>query len=313
MARGRAHRRLAGSSRRGKGRPGDVPRPALPARHRGSRAGYGAHRGQESGRVGVSHPRRPAASRNRRARRRPFAGRDRQAVPHRGPVVVGRSPLPERRSYGVVDERFERYITELFAAEDPVLSKIRARHESEKLPAINVSPEEGKLLHLLLLLIQAKNVLEIGSLGGYSGVWLARALPADGRLVTIERDPKHARIAREAFAAAGLQDRIELIEGPALEVLPTLKPGFDAVFIDADKEPLPHYFAWGMKLLRGGGLLLCDNAFFHGAAVDPNDDSPNAEGVRKFNELASRDPRLVATIIPVRDGLVIGVKTRDKP
>jgi len=212
-----------------------------------------------------------------------------------------------------VDERFERYITELFAAEDPILSKIRARHESEKLPAINVSPEEGKLLHLLLLLIQAKHVLEIGSLGGYSGVWLARALPADGRLVTIERDPKHARIAREAFAAAGLQDRIELIEGPALDVLPTLKPGFDAVFIDADKEPLPHYFAWGMKLLRRGGLLLCDNAFFHGAAVDPNDDSPNAEGVRKFNELASRDPRLLATIIPVRDGLVIGVKTRDKP
>jgi len=212
-----------------------------------------------------------------------------------------------------VDERFERYITELFAAEDPILSTIRARHESEKLPAINVSPEEGKLLHLLLLLIQAKHVLEIGSLGGYSGVWLARALPADGRLVTIERDPKHARIAREAFAAAGLQDRIELIEGPALDVLPTLKPGFDAVFIDADKEPLPHYFAWGMKLLRRGGLLLCDNAFFHGAAVDPNDDSPNAEGVRKFNELASRDPRLVATIIPVRDGLVIGVKTRDKP
>jgi len=212
-----------------------------------------------------------------------------------------------------VDERFERYITELFAAEDPILSKIRARHESEKLPAINVSPEEGKLLYLLLLLIQAKHVLEIGSLGGYSGVWLARALPADGRLVTIERDPKHARIAREAFAAAGLQDRIELIEGPALDVLPTLKPGFDAVFIDADKEPLPHYFAWGMKLLRRGGLLLCDNAFFHGAAVDPNDDSPNAEGVRKFNELASRDPRLVATIIPVRDGLVIGVKTRDKP
>ena len=212
-----------------------------------------------------------------------------------------------------MDERLERYITELFAAEDPILSKIRARHESEKLPAINVSPEEGKLLYLLLLLIQAKHVLEIGSLGGYSGVWLARALPADGRLVTIERDPKHARIAREAFAAAGLQDRIELIEGPALDVLPTLKPGFDAVFIDADKEPLPHYFAWGMKLLRRGGLLLCDNAFFHGAAVDPNDDSPNAEGVRKFNELASRDPRLVATIIPVRDGLVIGVKTRDKP
>jgi caffeoyl-CoA O-methyltransferase len=210
-----------------------------------------------------------------------------------------------------VDERFEQYITALFAAEDPILSKIRARHESEKLPAINVSPEEGKLLHLLLVLIQAKHVLEIGSLGGYSGVWLARALPVDGRLVTIEKDPKHARIAREAFAAAGVQQRIELIEGPALEVLPTLKPGFDAVFIDADKEPLPHYFVWGMKLLRRGGLLLCDNAFFHGAAIDPNDHSANAAGVRQFNELAAHDPRLVATIIPVRDGLVIGVKTRD--
>ena len=164
-----------------------------------------------------------------------------------------------------MDDRFERYVTELFAAEDPILSKIRARHAAENLPAINVSPEEGKLLYVLLHAIQAKRVLEIGALGGYSGVWLARALP----------------------------------------------PGFDAVFIDADKEPLPKYFDWGMKLLRRGGLLLSDNAFFHGAAVDPNDRSPNALGVRAFNELAARDPRLAATIIPVRDGLVVGVKIRD--
>jgi predicted O-methyltransferase YrrM len=210
-----------------------------------------------------------------------------------------------------VDERFERYVTELFAAEDPILSTIRARHAAEKLPAINVSPEEGKLLHLLLLTIQAKRVLEIGSLGGYSGVWLARALPPGGELVTIEKDPKHARIAREAFDMARLHGRVRLIEGAALDVLPTLSPGFDAVFIDADKEPLPQYFDWGMKLLRRGGLLLCDNAFFHGAAVDQNDRSPNALGVRRFNELAARDPRLVATIIQVRDGLVVGLKTRD--
>jgi caffeoyl-CoA O-methyltransferase len=207
--------------------------------------------------------------------------------------------------------RLERYVTELFAAEDPILSKIRARHAAENLPAINVSPEEGKLLHLLLLSIQAKRVLEIGSLGGYSGVWLARALPPSGKLITIERDPRHAGIAREAFRTAGLEERVELIEGGALEVLPTLSPGFDAVFIDADKGPLPRYFDWGMRLLRRGGLLLCDNAFFHGAALDENDRSDNAIGVRAFNQLAATDPRLVATIIPVRDGLVVGLKTRD--
>ena len=207
--------------------------------------------------------------------------------------------------------RLERYVTELFAVEDPILSKIRARHAAENLPSINVSPEEGKLLHLLLLSIQAKRVLEIGSLGGYSGVWLARALPPTGKLITIEKDPRHARIAREAFKAAGLGERVELIEGGALEILPTLSPGFDAVFIDADKEPLPKYFDWGMRLLRRGGLLLCDNAFFHGAAVDESDQSGNALGVRAFNQLAANDPRLVATIIPVRDGLVVGLKARD--
>jgi predicted O-methyltransferase YrrM len=210
-----------------------------------------------------------------------------------------------------VDDTLERYVTELFAAEDSILSKIRARHESETLPAINVSPEEGKLLHLLLRLIQAKHVLELGALGGYSGVWLARALAPGGTLTTIERDPKHAGIARQAFVSAGLQDRIRLIEGSALDILATLSPGFDAVFIDADKEPLPQYFEWGMRLLRRGGLLLCDNAFYHGAAVDPTDTSPAARGVRRFNELAAGDRRLLATIIPVRDGLVVGLKVGD--
>lgn len=210
-----------------------------------------------------------------------------------------------------MDEKLDRYVTELFAAEDPILAKIRARHAAEGLPEINVSPEEGKLLHLLLLTIQAKRVLEIGALGGYSGVWLARALPAGGELTTIEKDPKHARVAREAFDMARLHGRVRLLEGAALDVLPTLHPGFDAVFIDADKEPLPQYFEWGMKLLRRGGLLLCDNAFFHGAAVNPSDTSGNALGVRKFNELAARDRRLVATIIPVRDGLLVGVKLRE--
>lgn len=212
-----------------------------------------------------------------------------------------------------MDERLERYVSELFAVEDQVLQQIRARHGDKKLPPINVSAEEGKLLHVLLLTIQAKRVLEIGSLGGYSGVWLGRALPPDGKLITIEKDPRHARIAREGFRAAGLEGRVELIEGGALDILPTLAPGFDAVFIDADKEPLPRYFDWGMRLLRIGGLLLCDNAFFHGAAIDQDDQSGNAVGVRAFNKLAATDPRLVATIVPVRDGLVVGVKIRETP
>lgn len=205
----------------------------------------------------------------------------------------------------------ERYVTELFAPEDAVLAAIRARHAAAGLPPIHVSPEEGKLLHLLLRAIEATTVLEIGTLGGYSGVWLARALPPHGRLTTIEKDPRHAGLAQRAFAEAGLQGKVRLVEGVALDVLPTLAPGFDAVFIDADKEPLPRYFAEAMRLLRRGGLLLCDNAFFHGAALDESDTSPAAQGVRAFNRLAASDPRLVATVVPVRDGLVVGVKVAE--
>jgi len=210
-----------------------------------------------------------------------------------------------------VDERLARYVTELFAAEDPVLAAIRARHAEANLPPIHISPDEGKLLLVLLRAIEATSVLEIGSLGGYSGVWLARALPLSGRLTTIERDPRHAALARRAFAEAGVERRVRVIEGTALEVLPTLSPGYDAVFVDADKEPLAQYFEWSLKLLRRGGLLLCDNAFFHGTVVDDLDHAPATEGVRAFNRLAATDPRIVATVVPVRDGLVIGVKVQE--
>ncbi len=209
-----------------------------------------------------------------------------------------------------MDERLEGYVAQLFAVEDPVLARVRARHAEAGLPAIHISPEEGKLLLVLLSAIGAATVLELGALGGYSGIWLARALPSPprGRLTTIEKDPRHAALARQAYAEAGLQDRVRLIEGAALAVLPTLLPGFDAVFVDADKEPLADYFEWSVRLLRPGGLLLCDNAFFHGAVVDPADHSATAEGVRAFNRLAATDPRVVATVIPIRDGLVVGVK-----
>jgi predicted O-methyltransferase YrrM len=207
-----------------------------------------------------------------------------------------------------VDERLARYATELFAVEDVILTTIRARQDGLKLPPIHISADEGKLLHVLLRAVGATTVLEVGSLAGYSGVWLARALPPGGRLTTIEKDPLHASLARQAFADAGVSSRVQVLEGAALDVLPTLAPGFDAVFLDADKAALPRYFEWSLKLLRDGGLLLCDNAFFHGTVVDPADQSPDTAGVRAFNLLAASDPRLVSAVVPIRDGLVVAVK-----
>ena len=200
------------------------------------------------------------------------------------------------------------YIRELFAPEDAALEAARMRHESENLPAIHISPDEGKLLFVLLLAVGARRVLEIGTLGGYSGIWIARALPPDGRLTTIERDPKHAAAARRAFAEAGVASKIELIEGDAQAVLAGLSPGFDAVFVDADKEPLAEYYREGMRLLAVGGLLLCDNAIIQDRVADPNDDGDDVRGVREFNRLASSDDRLAATIVPIRDGLLVGTK-----
>ena len=208
-----------------------------------------------------------------------------------------------------MDERLARYATELFAPEDPVLAAIRARHAAANLPPIQISADEGKLLQVLLRAAHAKTALEIGTLAGYSGVWIARGLAPPGRLTTIERDPRHAVLARQSFAEAGLADRVHVIEGAALDVLPGLeRERFDAVFVDADKEPLARYYEWGMKLLRPGGLLLCDNSFFHGAAVDDTDQSPGARGVREFNRMAAGDPNLKAVIVPIRDGLLVGVK-----
>lgn len=209
-----------------------------------------------------------------------------------------------------MDAPLERYITELFAVEDPILTAIRVRHATLGLPPIHISQDEGKLLYVLLRAVRATTVLEIGSLGGYSGIWLARALPPAGRLITIEQDPRHAGFARRAFAEAGLGSRVQLIEGAALDVLPTLRPGFDAVFLDADKARLPQYFDWSVKLVRDGGLVLCDNAFFHGSVVDPADQSAETAGVRAFNRLAATDPRVVSAVVPIRDGLVVTVKER---
>ncbi len=201
------------------------------------------------------------------------------------------------------------YIQELFASEDAVLASVRQRHRTDGLPAIHISPDEGKLIAVLLRAVKARRVLEIGTLGGYSGVWIARALPDGGMLTTIESEPRHAECARRAFADADVAHMVNLIEGNALEVLPQLDSGFDAVFVDADKEPLELYYHQAMRLLRVGGLLLCDNALLNNRVVAGDDNAADVLGVRKFNRLASEDDdRLTATIVPVRDGLLVGVK-----
>lgn len=207
-----------------------------------------------------------------------------------------------------MDEELERYVTALFAREDRALQDARTGHEAADLPAIHVSPLEGAILEVLLRAVGARTVLEIGTLGGYSGVWLARALGAGGKLVTLEADPAHAAYARRTFAQAGVQDRVTIKEGNALALLPDLSGPFDAVFLDADKAPLPDYFAEAMRLLRVGGLLLCDNTFLHGKVVGGDAVDPDVAGMRKFNELAAHDPRLVSAVIPVRDGLLTAVK-----
>ncbi|PYP24227.1 MAG: hypothetical protein DMD55_15240 [Gemmatimonadetes bacterium] len=309
VARGHPHRGYTDDPGAQQGGQRHLPEPEVAAGRRSGGSGHGAHGGEESAGVGLPLARRAHACHDRRAGRGPAAGGGRQAVAPGRALVPGCAAVPQRRGDCLsVDERLERYVTELFAREDSILAAIRARHDALQLPPIAISPDEGKLLHVLLRAVQAVRVLEIGALAGYSGVWLARALPSHGRLTTIEKDPRHAALARRAFAEAGLAERVQLIEGAALAVLPALAPGFDAVFVDADKEPLAQYFDWSVRLLRPGGLLLCDNAFFHGSVVDDADCSPGTEGVRAFNRLAATDPRVVSAVVPIRDGLVIGVR-----
>jgi len=210
-----------------------------------------------------------------------------------------------------VNEQLLAYAEQLFAPEDAALQEIRALREREGLPDVAISPDEGKILAVLLAAIGARRVLEIGTLGGYSGVWMARALAPGGVLTTIEADPRHAAAARRAFERAGVANRVQLLEARALDLLPTLPPGYDAIFLDADKEPLEQYYRHAMRLLRRGGLLLCDNAFFNGRVTDPRDTEADVEGVRTFNRLAASDARLAAAVVPVRDGLVVGVKVAE--
>jgi predicted O-methyltransferase YrrM len=195
----------------------------------------------------------------------------------------------------------DQYINHLFVAADPVLDAVLVASSAAGLPEINVAPNQGKLLQLLAQSHGARSILEIGTLGGYSTIWLARALPADGKLVTLEFEPKHAEVARANFARAGLGGKIELRLGKASDHLAQLtaegRGPFDFIFIDADKESYPDYLAWALKLSRRGTLIIADNVVRKGEVADANSEDPRVQGARRFNELLAAEPRVNATIL----------------
>ena len=200
------------------------------------------------------------------------------------------------------------YLAALFAPEDATLLALREEADRSGLPPISISPDEGRLLQVLLRAVGARRVLEVGTLGGYSAIWMARALPADGRLLTLEIEPAHAEFARRHLARAGVADRVEVRIGRALDLLPALDgERFDAVFLDADKEPLPTYFDWALRLLRPGGLLIADNALWGGRVLDGRVDDDATRAVREFNRKLATDPRVVGIVVPTHDGVGIGI------
>jgi predicted O-methyltransferase YrrM len=195
----------------------------------------------------------------------------------------------------------DRYFAGLFASPDAALAAALETNEAAGLPPHDVSPVQGKLLMLLAQMQQARAILEIGTLGGYSTIWLARALPADGRLITLEAEPRHAGVARANIARAGLSGIVDVRVGRARDTLAQLaaegRGPFDLVFIDADKPNNPEYFAWALRLSRPGSVIIADNVVRAGAVAEAASGDASARGVRGFLELMAAEPRVSATAI----------------
>jgi caffeoyl-CoA O-methyltransferase len=234
-------------------------------------------------------------------------------------LLVG-SSVPKSTNTGShdapVDPReLEEAIAQVFVSEDEVLRQTLVRAREHGLPSIQISALQGKLLQVLATACQARKILEIGALAGYSGIWLARALPANGRLITLEVDATHAEVVRESFRQAQVDDRAEVRVGPALETLPHLvaEGPFDLIFIDADKDPYPQYLAWAIQLARPGSIIVADNCIWGGSGLRVQD-TPNTRdaGIRAYNRHASSDPALCSIALPINTGMTISV-VLDRP
>jgi predicted O-methyltransferase YrrM len=195
----------------------------------------------------------------------------------------------------------DSYFEQLLLAEDPLLTQVLEAMADANLPPINVAPLQGQLLHLLALLCRARRILEIGTLGAYSTIWLARALPPDGELITLEAEPRHAEVARANLLRAQLADRVTVLEGDAQQSLARLveqrAQPFDMVFIDADKEAYEAYLAWSLRLTKPGSLIIADNVVRQGAVADATTSNTAALAVRRFNAALAAEPRLTATVL----------------
>jgi predicted O-methyltransferase YrrM len=212
----------------------------------------------------------------------------------------------------------DAYLAETVIGSDPILEAALADSAAAGLPTIQVPANVGKLLQLLARMVGARRILEIGTLGGYSTIWMGRALAAGGRLVTLEYSPTHAEVARNNIARAGLDGVVEIRVGRALDTLPGLAADgggpFDLVFIDADKPNCPAYFEWAVKLCRAGGVIVVDNVVRGGAVADAGSVDPGVRGVRRMNELIAADKRVMATTIQTvggkgYDGITVAVLT----
>jgi predicted O-methyltransferase YrrM len=209
-------------------------------------------------------------------------------------------------TWSAVDE----YVGDLLAPHDEALEAALRASEEAGLPAIQVSPPQAKLLHLLARMLGARTILELGTLGGYSTIWLARALPAGGKLITLEANADYAEVARANLDRAGLGEIVDLRVGPALEALPTLEAEgagpFDLVFIDADKVHTPDYFAWALERTRRGGAIVADNVVRGGTLADADSDDPSIRAQRRLHETIAADPRVSGTTIQT-----VGIKGYD--
>src|SRR5829696_5403637 len=206
----------------------------------------------------------------------------------------------------------DRYLTDLLVPADEAFDAALADSDAAGLPQIAVAPNQGKLLYLLALACQARRVLEVGTLAGYSTIWLARALPPGGTLVTLEAQPAHAEVARTNLDRAGVGDLVDVRVGPALETLPSLSAPFDLVFIDADKENNADYFSWAVRLSRPGTLIIVDNVVRGGSIIESGSDDPRVLGTKRFLDALAAESRTVATAIQTvgskgHDGLAIAL------
>jgi caffeoyl-CoA O-methyltransferase len=236
--------------------------------------------------------------------------------------TVPQQPSPGRPQQGpqLTAREIEEAIAQMFASEDEALRQTIVRAKEHGLPSIQVSPLQGKLLQVLARACQARKILEIGALAGYSGIWLARALPAGGRLITLEISDTHANVVRESFRQAQVDDRAEVHVGPALETLPLLveEGPFDLIFIDADKDAYPEYLAWAIRLAHPGSIIVADNCVMGGNGIGGVEEStrPHFTGARTYNQRASSDPSLCSIALPIGSGMTVAVvqaKADDSP